>query len=339
MKKLMLIGILLFTLQIFAQKEDGIYAKITTPKGDILLVLEYEKVPMTVANFVALAEGNMEYAGKKFTEPYFNGLKFHRVIANFMIQGGDPAGNGSGGPGYKFPDEFDSTLLHTGPGILSMANAGPGTNGSQFFITHKATPWLNFKHTVFGHVIEGQEVVGAVEQGDEMQIEIIRKGKKAEKWEAKKVFTTKVEEYKKKEKEAQKKMMEQMKADLAEFSKTVKEKVPNAKQSPTGLMYEIIEEGDGAKVEKGKTVSIHYIGTFLKSGKKFDSSHDRGQPLTFVYGKQSLISGFNEGIGMLKVGSKAKLYIPYMLGYGPKGNPMIPAKSDLVFEVEVVDVK
>ncbi|MCH1471864.1 MAG: peptidylprolyl isomerase, partial [Flavobacteriaceae bacterium] len=184
-------GILFITLASCSPKlEDGLYAKVDTNKGEIQLKLTFDKTPVTVANFVSLAEGTNRQVDSTFTEKaYYDGLIFHRVIADFMIQGGDPTGTGQGGPGYKFDDEIVSDLKHDGPGILSMANAGPGTNGSQFFITHKETPWLDGKHTVFGRVIEGQSVVDSIAQNDTIiAVHIIRKGKEARKFDAAATF-------------------------------------------------------------------------------------------------------------------------------------------------------
>lgn len=314
-----------------SKQPDGLYARMNTNKGDIFLQLEMEKTPMTVANFVGLAEGKIKNNAKGEGVPFYDGLKFHRVIANFMIQGGDPAGNGSGGPGYKFPDEIDTSLKHTGPGILSMANAGPGTNGSQFFITHVKTPWLDGKHTVFGHVVEGQKVVDAIAQGDTLKsVTILRKGNKAEAFDAAKVFETERSGFVAKQ-EAK------AKAEQEANDKVLKEKYGNTKVTASGLRYIVQTEGQGAKPGPTSQVTVHYTGTLL-DGKVFDSSRDRGQPATF--GLNQVIPGWTEGLQLMTKGSRYTLIVPPNLGYGDNGYPgVIPPKAWLVFDVELLDIK
>jgi cyclophilin family peptidyl-prolyl cis-trans isomerase len=323
----------------------GIYAEFTTSKGVIVCMLEYTRTPMTVANFVGLAEGNLHIMDTlHYTQPFYNGLKFHRVIKDFMIQGGDPSGNGSGGPRHRFYDEIDPSLKHTGPGILSMANAGPATNGSQFFITHKETPWLDGKHTVFGHVISGMEVVNAITQEDVMQtVKIIRIGVDAEFWDASAAFNRVFKGIREKEfvkEEALKKIAAMSEAEYRQFLfEKVKKDFPKAKQSASGLVYIIEKPGEKAKPVSGSKLSVHYRGTFLADGKQFDASYDRGKPMDFVYKANPMIPGFEEGIGMLGKGGKAKLIIPYFQAYGKAGRPgAIPPYSDLVFDIEVIGI-
>ena len=309
--------------------QDGIYAKFNTPKGAIVVKLEHEKTPGTVGNFVALAEGNLENSVKPQGTPYYDGLKFHRVIPDFMIQGGCPLGTGAGDAGYKFDDEFHPDLKHDAPGKLSMANAGPGTNGSQFFITHIATDWLDGKHTVFGNVVEGQEVVDAVAQGDTMDsIEIIRQGADAEAWNAVEAFRNFEGSRAKRIAEAKAAQEAKIEGLAAGFDKT-----------ESGLRYQIIQEGNGAKAEKGQTVSVHYKGQ-LPDGTVFDSSYKRNQPIDFALGVGQVIPGWDEGIGLLKVGDKARFVIPSDLAYGSAGaGGVIPPDATLVFDVELVAVK
>ncbi len=309
--------------------ENGIYAKFNTSKGEILVKLTEDKTPGTVGNFVALAEGNLENSARKQGTPYYDGLKFHRVIPDFMIQGGCPQGTGSGGPGYQFDDEFHPSLRHDKPGVLSMANAGPGTNGSQFFITHVATPWLDGKHTVFGHVVSGQDVVDAVAQGDELtSIEIVRVGAEAEKFNA-------IEAFRVFEGARERRMVEaKAKADAA-----VEELAAGFETTESGLRYQMIVNGTGKKAEKGKTVSVHYKGA-LADGKEFDNSYKRKKPIEFPLGQGYVIEGWDEGISLLHVGDKARFIIPSYLGYGENGaGGVIPPNATLVFDVELMDVK
>ncbi len=309
--------------------QDGLYAKFHTSKGEILAELEFEKTPGTVGNFVGLAEGKIENKAKSEGEPYYDGLKFHRVIPDFMIQGGDPNGTGAGGPGYKFDDEIHPELKHDAPGKLSMANAGPGTNGSQFFITHVETPWLDGKHTVFGNVVEGQEVVDKIQQGDKIEkLEIIRQGAAADKFDGAGAFKEFHAEKAKREEEAKKAAEAEVEKIAAGFEKTA-----------SGLRYKIIQKGDGAQAEKGKTVSVHYKGQ-LADGTVFDSSYKRNQPLEFPIGVGHVIAGWDEGIQLLQVGDKARLVIPSDLGYGERGaGGVIPPNAVLVFDVELMNVK
>ena len=309
--------------------EDGLYAKFNTSKGEILLTLEFQKTPGTVGNFVALAEGNLENSAKPQGDPYYNGLKFHRVIPDFMIQGGCPQGTGTGNPGYKFDDEFHPDLKHDAPGILSMANAGPGTNGSQFFITHIATPWLDNNHTVFGRVHHGQEVVDEIAQDDTIDsLEIIRVGADAEKFNAVEAFRTFEGSREKRLAEEKAKAEATLDKIASGFSKT-----------ESGLRYQIIQEGTGVKAEKGKTVSVHYKGQ-LPDGTVFDSSYKRNQPIDFALGVGQVIPGWDEGVGLLKVGDKARFVIPSDLAYGSAGaGGVIPPNATLIFDVELMNVK
>lgn len=309
--------------------QDGLYAKFNTSKGEILVSLEFEKTPGTVGNFVALAEGNLENSSKPQGQPYYNGLKFHRVISDFMIQGGCPLGTGTGNPGYQFDDEFHSDLKHDGPGILSMANSGPGTNGSQFFITHIETPWLDNKHTVFGKVSKGQDIVDSIAQGDEMtSIEIIRIGKEAEKFNAVEAFRTF-------EGAREKRIAEEKAIKEAELEKVS----AGFEKTDSGLRYQIIQEGQGIKATKGQTVSVHYKGQ-LMDGTVFDSSYKRNSPIDFPLGVGQVIPGWDEGIGLLKVGDKARFVIPSNLAYGSRGaGGVIPPNANLIFDVELMDVK
>lgn len=347
--------LLFFTLassQVFAQAklDDGLYANFKTNKGTITTQLYYQETPLTVANFVALAEGNhptvkVDYKGK----PFYDGLKFHRVIANFMIQGGDPLGDGSGEPGYTFPDEIVPHLKHSEPGVLSMANRGPATNGSQFFITHVPTPHLDGSYTVFGKVITGQNIVNSIEQDDLIEkVEIIRVGKNAKKFNAPQTFTTAIEKIKN-ENAVKEKQVQLLKNETKKMFDNVLKK---AIELPSGVKYFITEKGTGQKFNDGDPVLFDYAG-YLVDGTLFDTgiedlaiqhgifnpqrkSANAYQPLEFTYGNQPpFIAGMNEVLVQLEKGDTAYIFIPYELGYGENGRGPIPPKADLVFYVNI----
>ena len=308
--------------------QDGIYAKFNTSKGEILVKLTHDKTPGTVGNFVSLAEGKQENTAKAQGEPYYDGLKFHRVIPDFMVQGGCPQGTGTGDAGYKFDDEFHPDLTHAGPGILSMANAGPGTNGSQFFITHIATPWLDNKHTVFGKVDEGQDIVDAIVQGDIIEsLEILRVGSEAENWDAQAAF----EKFKSSG-------SERLAAEKARQEAELDKVAAGFNTADSGLRYKIIQKGNGEKAESGRNVSVHYEGSLL-NGKVFDSSYKRNEPIEFQLGVGQVIKGWDEGIRLLQVGDKARFVIPSDLAYGSAGaGGVIPPDATLIFDVELMKV-
>ena len=354
---------------------EGIFATIATNKGDIVLELEYKKAPVTVANFITLAEGKNEFVTQKNLKgkPFFDGLKFHRVIKDFMIQGGDPSGNGSGGPGYAFKDEF-TDLKHNKPGILSMANSGPTTNGSQFFITHKETPWLDGKHTVFGHVTEGMSIVNSIAQNDVItKITIVRKGALAQKFDAPKVFAdyfnNKSEDQKKQdlvnaenkakqaaiEAEAKRAYTEKYGSVIAAKKAYLTATKATATTTPSGLAYKITEKGTGVKPANGTTFYFHYAGYF-EDGTLFDSSYETVsksygkfdanraaqngyQAFPFEAGKKDgMIPGFIEGLENMAFGDKAVVFIPSNLAYGERGaGSVIPPNTTLVFELEMLE--
>jgi len=316
--------------EFLSKQADGMYAKFETSKGTIICNLEFKKIPMTVANFVGLAEGVIKNTAKADGIPYYDGLKFHRVIPNFMIQGGCPLGTGTGDPGYKFGDEFDETLKHVGPGILSMANAGPGTNGSQFFITHVKTDWLDGKHTVFGNVVEGMDVVNKIIGNDTLtHLTILRKGKDAEAFDAAKVF-----DFEKANVGA--KAEAKAKAEKENMDKLLNETYGGATATASGLRYITQVEGTGKSPLATDQVTVHYTG-YLLNGTKFDSSVDRGQPATF--GLNQVIRGWTEGLQLMKEGGKTKFIIPSELGYGANGaGGVIPPNAWLVFDVELIKV-
>lgn len=347
---------------------DGLFADIKTSKGDIIVRLEQEKTPVTVANFVSLAEGtntfvSEEYKGKK----YYDGLTFHRIMKDFMIQGGDPLDQGTGNPGYKFMDEFNDSLVHDKKGILSMANSGPTTNGSQFFITHKETPWLNNKHTVFGEVVEGMDVVDsianvAVGAGNKPvepvimnTVEIIRNGKEARKFDAVQIMTDYFDGEEDRlaaiEKEKAEKLAAVQKIKT-EFASSIEAQKAKAKTLDSGLKVLTLESGSGEKPKVGQKVNVMYAG-YLMDGTLFDSNYqevaekygvfdwNREQgggymPIPMDYSPESrLIAGFREGLLTMKVGDKVRLFIPSHLGYGPQGGGPIPPDADLIFDLEI----
>ena len=310
---------------------EGMYARITVDKGTVLARLEFEKAPLTVCNFVGLAEGTLDASkGRRF----YDGLGFHRVVADFVVQGGDPKGDGTGGPGYEFADEIAPELRHDGPGVLSMANAGPGTNGSQFFITLKETPWLDGRHSIFGKVIEGMDVVQKIAQGDKMtKVEILRVGKAAKafkcdqaSWNAR---AAEAEAVAKKAAEARRQ------ADLDLIAK----KWPDLDKGADGIFQKTLKKGSGSLPGAGTAVSCLYKGMLL-DGTVFDESKLHGnQPITFAVGVGQVIPGWDLVVASMRKGERRFVVLPPELAYGSRSvGGVIPPDSFLAFELELVKV-
>lgn len=322
--------------------KDGLYANIQTTKGNLIVKFEDKKSPVTVANFVGLAEGKIDNKAKAKGVPFYDGTIFHRVIKDFMIQGGDPQGTGMGDPGYKFEDEKND-LKHTGKGILSMANSGPNTNGSQFFITEVATPWLDGRHTIFGEVVKGTETIdaiAAVEKGAQdkpktdivlEKVSIFSKGDEYKGYDAAKTFN----EGKGKIAANNKAMAEKAEADA---KKALEDLKAGMQVTESGLYYKITKKTEGKAAKAGDNVQVHYAGK-LTNGTEFDSSFKRNEPLEFPVGTGRVIKGWDEGILLLKEGETATLLIPPAMGYGERGaGGVIPPNAWLIFDVELVKV-
>lgn len=396
-----IIALALFTVLLSCDEKypdlgEGLFAEFVTSKGTMVAKLHYDKTPVTVANFVALAEGNHPMVADTLKgRPFYNGLIFHRVMNDFMIQGGDIIGTGSGSPGYKFGDELDITLKHDKPGILAMANPGANANGSQFYITEKETPWLDgydangnlkncdnpriYCHTVFGEVVLGleiQDTISNVEVGPGnkpikdvvlQQVNIIRQGFEARKFDAVKTWETelpkleekakqKAEEAQRKAEEAQKKIQELTQAAADEFLPTLNDYKSKGKTRASGLILHNIEEGNGPKPKQGQSVKVWYEGYFT-NGKLLDTNRKDIAEKYGLYNQQrdqqggyvesvmvvspdaNLVPGFKEGLANMKVGDKTFIYLPSHLGWGERGSPpVIQPNTDVVFIIKMVEI-
>ena len=330
----------------YSHLEEGLYADVQTERGAILLKLYFEDVPVTVANFVSLAEGNNpKVADSLAGTPFFNGLTFHRVIKDFMIESGDPTGKGKGNPGYQFFDEIPRDSIgkpkfkHDGAGVLSMSQDGrrKNTNGSRFFITHKPTPWLDGVNTVFGEVYDGMPTVDSIALNDVIRkVKIVRVGEKAEAFDAPKIFTEATSQYFA-DKEA-KRLKEE--ADLKAFLENIDQQKESAKETDSGLRILVLNKGDskGKKFHEAQKTYIDYTVRLEEDGKLIQTTEGR-DPFGFVLNEQPMISGVTEALLMMKEGDKYRLFIPYYLAYGETGSRSIPPRADLVFDLEIVNIE
>ena len=373
MKKMLLLTFCIMSLILggcksssYPNLKDGLYADIQTNKGNMLVELYYKQTPVTVANFVSLAEGKNTYVVDSLkNKPYYDGTIFHRVIKEFMIQGGDPTGTGMGNPGYKFGDEIVDTLRFTKKGQLAMANAGPATNGSQFFITQVPTDWLNGNHTIFGQVVQGEAIIDTIANVETnatnkpisdviiKKIEIIRQGKEAKNFNATKVF----EQYMKEQDELARKREQEQKVLKDRFLAEIKDQLPQATQLPSGVKVFVIKKGEGQKPTHEQNVLVNYAGFLATDGSLFDSNEKaiaeeyrvydqrrdamKGyQPFPIPFNQSAqLIPGFREALLTMSVGDRVRAFIPSALAYGEMGaGDIIPPNSDLVFDIEITGI-
>lgn len=311
-----------------ASLPDGLYATIATPRGTIVLELFADKAPLAVASFVGLTEGSFAKSGK----PYFDGIVFHRVEPGFVIQGGDPTGSGSGGPGYQFPNEIDPTLSFGAAGVLGMANAGPDTNGSQFYITLAPAKSLDGSYTVFGRVASGMSVVQAIRKGDVMSsVRIVRKGAKAAAFKADKAkFDETLRAY-------ASKAAERARAAIEPQYTSIKARLSGLAAGSDGLFFKVLKAGSGRKPAAGSQVRILYTLT-LSDGRKLDSTADRkNEPFAFKLGAGQVIPGFDAAVAAMTYGEHRIVVIPPELAYGARGaGGVVPPNAVLVFEIELL---
>lgn len=311
---------------------EGLYARINTNRGAVLVELAYKRAPLTVTNFVGLAEGRLN-SSRGAGVPFYDGLTFHRVVPGFVIQGGDPAGNGTGGPGYRFPDEFDPTLRHDRRGTLSMANSGPDSNGSQFFITLDATPWLDDRHSVFGYVVRGQDVVESIRQGDRIEsVEILRRGSDALAFQAgQNAFDRLVEEHRLRKAESQAE-------DRRRAAGVIEERWPNARSTDSGIHYVIREAGRGPVIQPGNSITLHYDAFLLDSTEPFESTRQI-DPVIVIAGEGRLLPGWEETLLTMRPEERRTIILPPELAFGATGaGQKVPPNAFVVFDIEILSV-
>lgn len=310
---------------------NGLYAELETEKGAIIVELKYELVPLTVANFVGLAEGTIEHS--EGDGPFYDGLTFHRVEENFVIQGGDPKGDGTGGPGYRIPTETHQSLSHSKPGIVAMANSGPNRNGSQFYITLRATPWLDGNYSIFGEVVRGQEAVREIRQGDVIEnVDILRRGEEAQ------AFPADQEHFDRLLEERRREVEQERVAAVRSQEAYIERNWPNAREMDNGIRYVVEQEGSGSKPTEDDVVSVHYTGSLL-TGMPFESTRNQEEPARFDLSEIRSIPGWEATLKDMRPGERRTSIVPPELGFGEQGRAgVIPPNSFLVFEVELIAV-